>query len=251
LDGVVWLGDEAIPGSAEAIARLRGAGERVMFFTNNSAPRIADHLAKLARMGIVCGADDFLTSAQAAAELIEPGSRALVIGGPGIEEALLARGVAAVAPGDSGGVDSGGVDAVVVGFDRKFDFERLAAATTAVLAGARLIATNQDPTFPSPTGPLPGAGSFVAAVAYASGASPIAAGKPEEPAARLLAARASEIDVAIGDRPSTDGAFARRLSARFGLVLTGVTPHGHGDLDPSPDLEADDLLALVNVFTKP
>ena len=122
---------------------------------------------------------------------------------------------------------------------------------SAVLAGARLIATNQDPTFPSPTGPLPGAGSFVAAVAYASGASPIAAGKPEEPAARLLAARASEIDVAIGDRPSTDGAFARRLSARFGLVLTGVTPHGHGDLDPSPDLEADDLLALVNVFTKP
>jgi HAD superfamily hydrolase (TIGR01450 family) len=251
LDGVVWLGDEAIPGSAEAIGRLRDAGERVMFFTNNSAPRIADHLAKLARMGIECGAEDFLTSAQAAAELVEPGARALVIGGPGIGEALLARGVTPITPGGPGVIGGGVVDAVVVGFDRSFDFERLAAATTAVLAGARLIATNQDPTYPSPSGPLPGAGSFAAAVAYASGTSPVAAGKPEEPAARLLAARASGIDVAIGDRPSTDGAFARRLGARFGLVLTGVTLHGHGALDPSPDLEADDLLALVNLLTKP
>jgi HAD superfamily hydrolase (TIGR01450 family) len=248
LDGVVWLGDDAIPGSAEAVGRLREAGERVMFFTNNSAPRIADHLAKLARMGVECSAEDFLTSAQAAAELIEAGARALVIGGPGIDEALAARGVTPVAPGEAGG---DAVDAVVVGFDRNFDFARLAAATTAVLAGARLIATNQDPTYPSPAGPLPGAGSFAAAVAYASGTHPIAAGKPEEPAARLLASRAPRIDVAIGDRPSTDGAFARRLGARFGLVLTGVTPRGHGRLEPSPDLEADDLLALVNVLTKP
>jgi 4-nitrophenyl phosphatase len=243
LDGVVWLGDTPIPGGAEAVRILREAGERVLFLTNNSFPQLADHRAKLARMGIECPPDDVATSAQAAATLLEPGSRALVLGGPGIEEALEARGVEAV-PADAG-AGAGAVDAVVVGFDRRFDFDRLAAAVRAVLAGARLVGTNDDATYPTTDGQLPGAGSLLAAVAYGSGGQPVVAGKPNDPVVRLLAERVGGVDLVVGDRLSTDGELARRLAARFGLVLTGVTPADHGPLDPAPDIEEATFLDLA------
>lgn len=248
LDGVVWLGDTPIPGGAEAVRRLREAGERVVFLTNNSYPTLADHLAKLARMGIECGPEDVATSAQAAAGLLEPGTRALVVGGPGIAEALAARGVE---PVDAGAAAPGELDvspavaAVVVGFDRRFDFDRLARATRAVLGGARLVGTNDDATYPTAQGQLPGGGSLLAAVAYASGEQPLVAGKPNEPVARLLADRVGTVDLVVGDRPSTDGALARRVGARFGLVLTGVTPAGHGPVEPQADLEEATFLDLA------
>jgi ribonucleotide monophosphatase NagD (HAD superfamily) len=92
LDGVIWLAGEAIPGAADAVARLRAAGERVCFATNNSSQRLADQEAKLASFGIPAEGD-VLTSAMAAALLLQPGDTALVCGGPGVEEALERRGV--------------------------------------------------------------------------------------------------------------------------------------------------------------
>ena len=80
---------------------MRDGGERVVFVTNNSYPARADHLAKLARLGMPTADEDLVTSAGAAAMLLEPGERALVLGGPGILEALAARGVEAVEPGPS------------------------------------------------------------------------------------------------------------------------------------------------------
>jgi HAD superfamily hydrolase (TIGR01450 family) len=237
LDGVVWLGDTSIPGAAGAVSRLRADGIRVVFLTNNSAHTVADYVARLTRMGIPVNRSDVLTSAEAATSLLEPGSTALVCAGAGVEESLARRGVRAVR--------SGRADAVVVGWHREFDFSRLAAAVSAVLGGARLIATNDDATFPTAHGPLPGAGSILAAVAYGSGATPTVAGKPNEPVVSLLKDRVGAIDVVVGDRPSTDGALARRLGARFALVLSGVTGPHHGHLDPPPDTEAADLSALV------
>lgn len=245
LDGVVWLGDTPIVGGARAVALLREVGERVVFLTNNSNPVVADHIAKLARMGIECPHADLATSAQAAATLLEPGGRALVLGGPGIVEAFAGRDVRSVDAGDPEADDVEGFDAVVVGFDRRFDFDRLARATRAVLAGATLVATNDDATYPTPAGLLPGGGSLVAAVAYASGRAATVAGKPYDPVVRLIGERVGAVDMVVGDRPSTDGGLARRLGARFGLVLTGVTPEGHGEIDPPPDLEAPDFLALA------
>jgi len=186
---------------------------------------------------------DVLSSAMAAALLLEAGERALVLGGPGIIEELTARGVATVTPGAGGEI--GPVDAVVVGLDPSFDFSSLAAAATALHAGARLIGTNDDPTFPTPAGVLPGAGSVLAAVARAGEVKPTIAGKPYPPTVGLVRERIGEVEIVVGDRASTDGMLARRLDARFGLVLTGITPAGHGHLDPEPDLEASDLLALV------
>ncbi|MGH9292200.1 MAG: HAD-IIA family hydrolase [Acidimicrobiales bacterium] len=242
-DGVVWLAEEAIPGAAEAVSRLRSSGERVVFLTNNSFPRRDDHLRKLERMGMASEPEDLISSAMATARLFRPGERALVVGGPGIVEALGAAGVEVHEPGSASALE--GVDAVVVGFDMQFDFARLAAATTALRAGARLVATNDDATFPSTGGVLPGAGAFVAAVSTAGGATAIVAGKPHRAVAELVAERVGDIAMVVGDRPSTDGLFARRLGAPFGLVLTGVTPSGHGPLDPAPAFEEADLAALV------
>jgi HAD superfamily hydrolase (TIGR01450 family) len=238
LDGVLWRGDEPIPGAAEAVARLRETGERVVLLTNNSAPTVADLLARLARMGVAADAHDLLTSAQAAATMLAPGSAALACAGPGVREALAARGVRVV--------EAGPADAVVVGWHRDFDFTRLARAADAVRAGARLIGTNEDATLPTPDGLLPGAGAILAAVAYAAGATPEVAGKPHAPMRRLVAERVGPVATMVGDRPSTDGALAMALGARFALVLSGVTDAREAAaLRPPPDAVADDLAALV------
>ena len=89
LDGVIWLADHTIAGSADAIARLRASGRRVLFVTNNSSVRVGDVVAKLERFGIPAEGD-VVTSAMAAARLMQPGQRAVVLGGPGVVEALEA-----------------------------------------------------------------------------------------------------------------------------------------------------------------
>lgn len=237
LDGVVWLADRPIPGAAEGVAELRARGKRVLFVTNNSSRLVDDYRDQLAQMGIPTAPDELLTSAQAAASILEPGTTALVCAGPGVDEALAIRGVKTVTDGSA--------DAVVVGWHRNFDYARLQAATSCVLGGARLVGTNDDATYPTGPGPIPGAGSILAAVAYASGATPVVAGKPNEPVVALIAANAQDVEVLVGDRPDTDGLLARRLGVPFGLVLTGVTKAGHGAIDPIPDVEAPDLLTLV------
>lgn len=237
LDGVVWLAGHPLPGAPEAVATLRAAGERVLFVTNNSSARVADQEAALAAIGIPA-TGDVLTSAQAAARLLAPGSTALVVAGPGVEEALRQRGVRVVVDGDA--------DAVVVGFTREFDYERLCRAQRAVLRGARLVGTNDDPTYPTPDGPIPGGGSLLAAVVTASGAEPVVAGKPFPPMADLARSLVGDgPHTVVGDRPSTDGRFARELGARFALVLTGVTTPADLPVDPAPDVVADSLATLV------
>src|SRR5438067_4228653 len=110
--------------------------------------------------------------------MLEPGTSAVVCAGPGVREALEWHGVAPVR--------SGRADAVVVGWHRDFDYERLTAASQAVMNGARLIGTNGDPTYPTPQGPIPGGGAILAAVATATGVKPEIAGKPYEPMVQLV-----------------------------------------------------------------
>jgi len=238
LDGVVWLGERPIAGSPEAIARLRARRERVVFITNNSNDTVASYLAKLERCGVPATADDLITSAQAAARLVEPHETALVCGGPGVAEALRERGVRTVRDGPA--------DAVVVGWHRDFDFERMHAAFVAVRDGARLIGTNDDATYPTPDGPLPGGGAMVAAVSYAAGVPATFAGKPFAPIVELLHERVADAAVVVGDRPSTDGLLARRLGVPFALVLSGVTPGDGPALEPRPERVAPDLATLVD-----
>jgi 4-nitrophenyl phosphatase len=138
---------------------------------------------------------------------------------------------------------------VVVGFTDRFDFSVLTIAADAIRSGARLIGTNDDAALPVPGGLLPGAGSLLAAVSVASGATPEVAGKPHQPMATLVKERFPDVELAVGDRPSTDGALARSLGVPFALVLSGVTRPGQPTGDPPPDHVADDLGALVAVLT--
>jgi 4-nitrophenyl phosphatase len=236
LDGVLWLADQPIDGASEAVAGLRAAGERVLFATNNSWSTVGDQVAKLGRHGIPAEGD-VVTAAMAAANLVEPGQRVLVCGGPGIVEAVTGRGAEPVLDGDA--------DAVVVGFHRDFDYERLRIAVRAIQRGARLIATNDDATYPTPDGPIPGGGAIVAAVAYAAGVAPLIAGKPHRPMAELVRALGETTGTMVGDRPETDGAFAAELGYRFALVLTGVTGPDDLPVTPAPDVVSPSLAALV------
>lgn len=246
LDGVLWLGEQAIPGAADAVARLRAAGERVLFATNNASARVGDQEAKLASFGVPAEGG-VVTAAQAVARLVEPGQRALVAGGPGLVEALEGRGVTVV---DSRSFEptDGQVDVVVVGFHRHFDYEGLRRSAVQVDRGARFLASNDDATYPMPEGPIPGGGSIAAAVAYAVGQKPEVAGKPFRPMADLiheLVGGPGEAGVMVGDRPETDGAFAVTLGYQFALVLSGVTRPDDLPVTPTPALVAPDLATLV------
>ena len=235
LDGVIWLGDDPIPGSAEAVSRLREAGEDVVFCTNNSSRTVDEVEVKLARHGIPAKGD-VVTSAIAAASLVQAGERVLVCGGPGVVEAIERRGAEPVREGPA--------DAVMVGLHLDFDYASLRRASDAVRAGARFIATNDDATYPTPRGLIPGGGAIVAAVAVASGVTPVVAGKPHAPMARLIRARLGPTGTMVGDRLETDGRFAAALGYRFALVLTGVVASASG-AQPTPDVVAPDLLTLV------
>src|SRR3954468_14784519 len=208
LDGVVWRGDEAIPGGDEAIAALRDAGVRVVFVTNNSGSTQDDYARRLEAMGIPTAPEDVLSSALAAGRwcrhTLEPGVRVLACGGDGVRDALRVAGFEVV--------DAPPAAAVVVGWHREFDYERLHRASDAARASGLLIATNTDPTYPGPHGTLwPGNGSLVAAVATASGSAPVVVGKPHATLAALVVEVCGPRGVMIGDRATTDGAFAAAL----------------------------------------
>jgi HAD superfamily hydrolase (TIGR01450 family) len=239
LDGVVWLAGKPIPGVDEAVARLRGVGVRVLFATNNAMPTRAELHRQLAHCGVTADDADLLRSSDVAADMLTPGSTAVVLGGDGVLEALAARGVIVVPEGPA--------DAVVVGLTRTFTYDTLSRAVTAVRQGARLIGTNEDATYPTPDGLVPGAGALLAAVTTAGGVQPDVAGKPYRPTADAIAARVGpgELRIMVGDRPSTDGALAAQLGIPFGLVLSGVTRRGDEPTDPAPDATAPDLLRLV------
>jgi len=240
LDGVLWLAGEPIGDVAGAVDALRARGRRVVYATNNSAPTVAEMLARIARVGIDAGPEDLVSSARVAASLLEPGSRVHLLAEGGAREALEERGV--VLDGD------GPFDAAVVGWSRTFDFAALTAASTAARRSGRLIGTNADPTHPTPEGLMPGSGALLAAVATASGVVPEVAGKPHQPMVdyvrrHLLAEGGSA--VMVGDQPGTDGLLAERLGIPFALVDSGVTPPGV-PVDACPvAVRAPDLVTLV------
>jgi glycerol-1-phosphatase len=213
-----------------------------VFASNNSAPTTRDLLDRLGRVGIEASAADLITSADAAASLLEPGQSVKVLAEGGVLEALDERGVAVV--------DGGPVDAAVVGWSHHFDFEILAATASAARTSGRLIGTNEDPNHPTPAGLVPGSGALLAAVATASGLSPEVAGKPHAPMVKLIRERfdVHEGDgsaVIVGDQPRTDGRLAERLGLPFGLVDSGVTAAGADGQGVPVALRAPDLVSMV------
>lgn len=236
LDGVVYLGGRAIPGSAEALKELTESGWQVVFCTNNSSRTPTQVAAKLADVtGFEAEPSQVITSAQAAATLLaSQRPPTLVLGGDGIREALTEVGIRLV----ERAVEA---EAVVVGLALDLSYSSLREAVRAVVGGARLIATNLDATYPSEDGPWPGGGAIVAAVETASGVKAEPAGKPWPPMRALIQARLAPGSVwVVGDRPDTDLALAREAGWSAALVLSGVT-RPDDDIRPAPDLVVADL----------
>jgi glycerol 3-phosphatase-2 len=218
LDGVVWLAGAALPGAVEGVAELRRRGIPVLFATNNAAPTVRELREDLSAIGIVASDAEIATSAQAASSMLDDGQRVFVVGEAGLLEAVSERGAI---------LDEARADAVVVGLSRSFDYDTCDRASAHVRDGARFVATNTDPTLPTPSGLRPGAGAIVAAIAAASGRSPEVAGKPSPAMVRLVTARAA-VGAVVGDRPSTDGAFAAALDVPFALVESAVAEPADG-----------------------
>jgi len=249
LDGVIWLAHEPIPGSVRAIASLREAGIRVVFVTNNSFSTYDEQVIALGSIGIPADGD-IVTSAMSAATAMKSGWRVLVCGGRGLIEEV-GRITKDVVVAYKEPMASGNFDAVVVGFHREFNFQVLTDALTAVRGGAVLIGSNDDPTYPTPNGPIPGGGSILAAIEKASGVTPAVTGKPYGPMAKLVRELCGEVSpeemVMVGDRSDTDGGFARTLGARFAMVLSGVMETADGS---EADIVAADLSAVVEILLK-
>lgn len=225
LDGVVYRGPGAIPGAVEQLNRA-AARVRVGYLTNNASRTdraVAEHLSGL---GLRAGADDVVTSPQAAVALLREtvpvGATVLVIGGDGLVDELGKAGYAVTRSADDDPA------AVVQGFAPEVGWEQLAEASFALAEradGSQLpwIATNTDWTIPVARGLAPGNGTLVSAVHTAVQRLPIFAGKPETPIYEAAFARfGTRNALMLGDRLDTDIKGARAAGIPSLHVLTGV-----------------------------
>lgn len=226
LDGTLLLGEEALPGAVDAVARLRRMGKSVVFMTNNSTKTGESVADKLRGLGFTADPGEVVTSALVTASLLAGrGVRsAFVIGGPGLREALSEAGLEVLAG------EPGSADCVVVGLDTEATYTDLKTACLLVEGGAALVGTNRDAAFPTPGGLWPGAGALLAVVTTTTGVEAEVVGKPEAPIFRAALERAGEgPPLVVGDRLDTDIVGASRLGWDSFLVLTGIADRASAD----------------------
>lgn len=248
LDGVVYVGEEGVPGAPAGLAAARAAGMRLAFVTNNASRTPAQVVELLRRVGVPAEPAEVVTSSQAAAhylaDRLPAGAPVLVLGTTGLIEAVTERGLKPVFSADDEPA------AVVQGFFPGMDWRMLAEGAIAIRRGVPWLATNLDATVPSPRGPLPGNGSLVAALRHATGVQPAATGKPD-PAmhAESVERSGATHPIVVGDRLDTDIEGARRAGCDSLLVLSGVTmPAGLLAASPAhrPDYLGRDVSALLD-----
>nr|XP_033819839.1 glycerol-3-phosphate phosphatase [Geotrypetes seraphini] len=242
-DGVLWRGEQAVPGAAEALAALRRAGKRVFFLTNNSTKTRAMYAAKLGRLGLGGAERDVFGSAYCTALYLRQVARlrgkAYVIGGEALSQELRAAGVAHLGPGPdpvrgggAGDWAAGALDpdvrAVVVGFDEHFSYMKLTKALGYLRDNACLfLATNADTRLPLEGGAfIPGTGCLVKAVETAAHRQAQIIGKPSRFLYDCVAAE-NDVDpsraVMVGDRLDTDILMGFNCGLKTILTLTGFS----------------------------
>lgn len=244
MDGVLWRGTEPIGSVPNNLAAIAAKGLKAAFVTNNATLTVEQYLEKFKKFGAQVQPEQIQTSANSAAHYLHmqypQGGNVYVIGEVGLRTAVQEHGFT-IAESDC--------VAVVVGLDRELTYEKLRTATLLLAQGAVFIGTNPDRTLPSPAGPVPGAGSILAALQAASGVQPTVIGKPGT--AGFLAAMDAlgvtpQETMMIGDRVDTDIAGAQAAGCRTGLVLSGITSEAEARAwQPAPDFIAPDLATLL------
>lgn len=234
LDGCVWIGDELVEGSAEAIAALRGARKRVAFATNNCWHPGEDHVAKLWGFGVQASLADVVTVGGAMQHLLaetRSGRTAFVIG-----TAALGRHVEEAGLKLLNGTDlASRADVVVVGGTDDVHYSHVRDAALAARRGADFLATGRDPTLPMPDGHWPGTGALLAAVETASGRTAEIVGKPSP---RLFLTALDRLGegrtLVVGDRLDSDIAAAAAAELDSALVLSGGESADAAAVAPEP-----------------
>ena len=234
LDGVVYLADTAVPGAGAALAEVERRGYRLLFATNapiRTPEAVAAHVASVS--GYPADAGQVVTSAMAAAGVLSAADGpVLVVGEAGLGTTLRRSGFSLT-------MDPMQARSVVVGLDRRLTYDHLRIAAQALARGARFVATNRDPTYPTESGPWPGGGAIVAALETATGRVAEVVGKPHRPMRDAIRCRLGPGPTwVVGDRPETDVALGREEGWTTVLVLTGVL----GDPAQVPAGLAPDLL---------
>jgi 4-nitrophenyl phosphatase len=223
-----------------------------LLVTNNSTTSPALVAERLRLMHIDVDPHEILTSSQAAVAYVksqaEPGARVRIIGEAGLRQEAEQQGFVVVDDGQAM------ADWVIAGLDRGFNYDKLAAATRAIMAGARFVATNADALLPIEGGQfLPGAGTMIAAIEAATGVAPVVLGKPEpglfEHGLKRLGGLHPAQAAMIGDRLDTDVDGGHRAGLRTILVLTGVTsPNEAQAAQPPPDAIVPSLAAVAQLL---
>jgi 4-nitrophenyl phosphatase len=224
MDGVLWAGNQPMPGLVAFFDAMRRRLIRFVLATNNASQTPEQYIAKLARMGVTVTPDEIFTSALATALLLRErspqGTQVFAIGEDGLVRALTDCGFTL------GGLYQNGADYVVVGMDRGLSWDKLATATINIRAGATFVGTNPDLTLPTEHGITHGNGAILAALQAATGVRPLVVGKPEptmyQQAMRRLGSDPA-LTVGIGDRLETDILGAVRAGLPSVLVLSGVS----------------------------
>jgi arabinose operon protein AraL len=261
LDGTVYLGEAALPGSVEAIAELRRRGKRVLFVSNKPLEPRQNYAAKLTRLGIPTPAEDVITSAYVLGRHLaqqEPHLALYVIGESSLRDELRSHGLqvlAEMAQQDPKAViDPTGIDAVVVAFDRTLDYRKLNTAYQALLRGARFFATNADKACPMPDGSLPDAGGTIAALEHMTGRKlELLAGKPSTLTMAVAIAELGlppERIMMVGDRLETDIVMGQQAGMVTAVTLTGVATRAEAErMTPVPDYIINHLGELPGIVT--
>jgi NagD protein len=243
MDGVLVREEHLIPGAESFIARLGELGRRFLVLTNNSIYTRRDLAARLRLSGLEVPEEAIWTSALATGRFLEaqrPSGTAYVIGEAGLTTALHEAGYT---------LTERDPDYVVLGETRTYSFERITQAIRLIERGARFIATNPDPTGPSPDGPLPATGSVAALISRATGVAPYYVGKPNplmmRSALNALEAH-SETAAMVGDRMDTDIVAGLEAGMEAILVLTGISTREAAERFPyRPSRIVDSIADLV------
>jgi 4-nitrophenyl phosphatase len=222
MDGVLYRGQQPLPGVNALLALFERRGIAYACVTNNSTLTPAQYEAKLAAMGIRIPAAHVITSSVATRRYLEGqlprGTPAYYIGMEGLREALFGDGYFVL--------DEQQPQVVVVGLDFEATYAKFRTAGLAIRAGARFIGTNPDVTLPTEAGLVPGAGSFLALLRAATDTEPFVIGKPAPTMFRTAIAMlgaAPQHTLVVGDRLDTDIAGAQAAGLAAALVLSGVT----------------------------
>ena len=220
MDGVIYHGNQLLPGVKEFVEWLQKEEKQFLFLTNASSRSPKELQNKLYRMGLEIGEEHFYTSALATAAFLKEqaaGCSAFVIGEAGLLNALYDVGIT---------MNDVNPDYVIVGEGRSYSLDTLTQATNLVLKGAKLIGANSDVSGPIENGIAPACRALIAPIEMATGTKAYFCGKPNPLMMRtglnMLGCHSAEA-VMVGDRMDTDVISGMESGMSTVLVLSGCS----------------------------